>query len=254
SKFSYPHCVNNIDSCHQYIQNFKLFIHDYFVDKFLKDKKKKKEKEKQNYLLMFTNSFANYDNLLSDFENLSIENCKNLLNMLKVHFVGQLVIIESVNFDITSEQYAYYQLNDPYINALVSRMKLIAYHISLYFNQNIFQICVGLLAEKICKYIERIVRTKKFSLYGCVQLDNDIRNLMLFFTSLTSINVKKEFTKLLEMCELLNINDLQDFKDFYDENKNNLSASEVEDIISMRIDISEELLGAMKLYMNWGAT
>ncbi|ANQ09017.1 Uncharacterized protein PCOAH_00035210 [Plasmodium coatneyi] len=257
SKFSYPHCVNNIDSCHQYIQNFKQFIHDYFVDKFLKDKKKKKEKEKQketqNYLLMFTNSFANYDNLLSDFEKLSVENCKNLLNILKVHFIGQLVIIENVNFDITSEQYAYYQLNDPYINGLVSRMKLIVYHISQYFNQNIFQICVGLLAEKICKYIERIVRTKKFSLYGCVQLDNDIRNLMLFFTSLTSINVKKEFTKLLEICELLNINDLQDFKDFYEENKNNLSASEVEDIISMRNDISEELLRQIKLYMNWGA-
>ncbi|EUD68476.1 hypothetical protein C922_00872 [Plasmodium inui San Antonio 1] len=280
SKFSYPHCVNNIDSCHQYIQNFKHFIHDYFVDNFLKDEGEKKERgrhkgrhkekkqekkqekqtekqkqtERQNYLLMFANSFANYENLLIDFEKLSVENCKNLLNILKVHFIGQLVVIESVNFDITSEQYAYYQLNDPYINGLVSRMKLIVYHISLYFNQNIFQICVGLLAEKICKYIERIVRTKKFSLYGCVQLDNDIRNLMLFFTSLTSINVKKEFSKLLEICELLNINDLQDFKDFYEENKNNLSSSEVEEIISMRNDISEELLGAIKLYMNWGAS
>lgn len=97
------------------------------------------------------------------------------------------------------------------------------------------------------------MRTKKFSLYGCVQLDNDIRNLMLFFTSLTSISVKKEFAKLLEICELLNISDLQDFKDFYEENKNHLSAGEVQDIISMRNDISEELLGAIKLYMNLGA-
>ncbi|SCO73699.1 conserved Plasmodium protein, unknown function [Plasmodium vivax] len=275
SKFSYPHCVNNIDSCHQYIQNFKQFIHGYFVDRFLGDETGDGEKQKrgegqterqsqaerqsqterqsQNHLLMFTNSFANYDGLLSDFSKMSVENCKNLLNILKVHFVGQLVVIESVSFDITSEQYAYYQLNDPYINGLVSRMKLIAYHISLYFNQNIFHICVGLLAEKICKYIERIVRTKKFSLYGCVQLDNDIRNLMLFFTSLTSISVKKEFAKLLEICELLNISDLQDFKDFYEENKNHLSAGEVQDIISMRNDISEELLGAIKLYMNLGA-
>lgn len=92
--------------------------------------------------------------------------------------------------------------------------------------------------------------TKKFSLYGCVQIDNDIRNLMLFFTSVTSINIKKEFLKLLEICELLNINDLQDFKDFYDENKNNLSTNEIENIISLRNDIPDDFLKSIKLYMN----
>ncbi|GAW81865.1 hypothetical protein, conserved [Plasmodium gonderi] len=251
SKFSYPHCVNNIDSCYQYIQNFKIFINDYFKEKFLKNKKKKKKKkDTQNYILMFNNSFANYDNLLKDFEKLNVENCKNLLNILKVHFISQLVVIETVNFDISNEEYAYYQLNDPYINNLINRMKLIVYHISLYFNQNIFHTAVNLLAEKICKYIERIVHTKKFSLYGCVQIDNDIRSLMLFFTSLTNINVKKEFSKLLEICELLNISDLQDFKDFYDENKNNLSTNEIENIISLRNDISKELLESIKLCMH----
>ncbi|CRH00975.1 conserved Plasmodium protein, unknown function [Plasmodium relictum] len=248
SKFSYPHCINNIDSCYQYIQKYKIFINDYFTEQFLQNNKEKKEV--QNYILMFNNSLANYDNLLKDYEKLNIENCKVLLNILKIHFINQLVLIEEINFDITNEQYSYYQLNDPYINNLINRIKLILHHISLYFNQNIFHICIHLLAEKICKYIERIIKKKKFNLYGCVQIDNDIRNLMLFFTSLTSINVKKEFSKLFDICELLNISDLQDFKDLYDENKSSLNSNEIENILSLRNDISEELLKSIKLYIN----
>ncbi|SCO61995.1 conserved Plasmodium protein, unknown function [Plasmodium berghei] len=249
SKFSYPHCINNIEACYQYIQKYKIFIHDYFSERFLQNDVSQKKKT-QNYLLMFNNALTNYDNILNDYEKLNIENCKNLLNILKIHFVSQLVVIENINFDISSEQYSYYQLNDPYIHNLIVKIKLILHHISLYFNQNIFHIIVNMLAEKICKYIERIIMTKKFSLYGCVQIDNDIRNLMLFFTSVTSINIKKEFLKLLEICELLNINDLQDFKDFYDENKNNLSTNEIENIISLRNDIPDDFLKSIKLYMN----
>ncbi|CAD2109973.1 conserved Plasmodium protein, unknown function [Plasmodium vinckei] len=249
SKFSYPHCINNIEACHQYIQKYKIFIHDYFSERFLQNDISQKKKT-QNYLLMFNNAMTNYDNILNDYEKLNIENCKNLLNILKIHFVSQLVVIENINFDISSEQYSYYQLNDPYIHNLIVKIKLILHHISLYFNQNIYHIIVNMLAEKICKYIERIVMTKKFSLYGCVQIDNDIRNLMLFFTSVTSINIKKQFLKLLEICELLNINDLQDFKDFYDENKNNLSTNEIENIISLRNDIPDDFLKSIKLYMN----
>ncbi|CRG93739.1 conserved Plasmodium protein, unknown function [Plasmodium gallinaceum] len=248
SKFSYPHCINNIDSCYQYIQKYKVFINDYFTEQFLHNNKEKKEV--QNYLLMFNNSLAIYDNLLKDYEKLNIENCKILLNILKIHFINQLILIEDINFDITNEQYSYYQLNDPYISNLINRIKLILHHISLYFNQNIFHICIHLLAEKICKYIERIIKKKKFNLYGCVQIDNDIRNLMLFFTSLTNTNVKKEFSKLFDICELLNISDLQDFKDLYDENKNNLNSNEIENILSLRNDISEELLKSIKLYIN----
>ncbi|SCO93221.1 conserved Plasmodium protein, unknown function [Plasmodium malariae] len=249
SKFSYPHCINNLDACYQYIQKYKMFISNYFMEKFIENNNENK-KEVQNYLLMFNNALANYDNLLKDYEKINMENCKTLLNILKIHFISQLVIIENINFDITHEQYSYYQLNDPYIQNLINRIKLILYHISLYYNQSIFHISINLLAEKICKYIERIIRTKKFSIYGCVQIDNDIRNLMLFFTSLTNINIKKEFSKLFEICELLNVSDIQDFKDFYDENKNNLNTSEIEGIISLRNDVSEELLKSIKLYMN----
>lgn len=248
SKYLYPHCLNNIDACYQYVQKYKSFINEYFNEQFLENKKNKKEF--QNHTLMFNNSLTNFDNVLKEYEQLNTDNCKVLLNILKVHFLNHLVLIENINFDITSEQYAYYQINDPYINNLISRIKMILHHIYFYFNHNIFNVCIHLMTGKICNYIERILKKKKFSMYGAVQIDNDIRNLMLFFTSLTNINVKKEFSKLFDICELLNVNDIQDFKDLYDENKSNFNFSEIQNILLLRNDLSPGLLSSVKEYIN----
>ena len=57
----------------------------------------------------------------------------------------------------------------------------------------------------IAAEVEQIALLKKFTHYGGLQLESDVRQLFTYFSSLTSKSVRDKFTRLREISSFLSI-------------------------------------------------
>jgi len=92
------------------------------------------------------------------------------------------------------------------------------------------------MAEQTCRRIEKAVFTKKFTLFGALQFDSDVRALCSFFTNLSQQALRQKFTKLLEMSNLLNLEGAAELREFYSEMKTKLEPDEIRKLLALRVD------------------
>ena len=73
------------------------------------------------------------------------------------------------------------------------------------------------LIQQLCSRLEKEILHKKrrFSLFGALQFDADIRALLSFFISIApNIAVRQKFQRLSQICTLLSLEQLKELKDF----------------------------------------
>lgn len=227
---SWPHSMNNLQQCIDYMDKLKMNSEESFEEMFPGD-------EYKDQRTMFTSVISALDSTKADFERLHFEACKQGLQMLKVHLSPMLQPLDVLNYEINEVKYADFQVNDPFAKGFISQANIIHQHLKSVLNSVSCEDIMQHMAEQTCTRIERTVLKKKFSLFGSLQFDTDVRALCSFFTDVSEQALRHKFARLLEMSTLLNLENAAELRELYSEMRTwRLTADEIRKLLASRVD------------------
>merc|ERR1712060_911780 len=141
--------------------------------------------------------------------------------------------LQYLDYNINEMQYADFQVNDPFAKAFNTQADMIYQHVKRVLNPASCEEIMQQMAEQTCKRIEAAALKKKFSLFGALQFDSDVRALCSFFTNVSEQALRHKFARLFEMSSLENIEELHEL---YGEAKSwRLESEEIRKLISSRV-------------------
>merc|ERR1712176_396278 len=177
------------------------------------------------------------DGTRMELENLHAEKCKEGLKMLKVHLTPMLDPLRTLDYKIDESQYNDFQVNDPFAKGFNSQAGVIHQHMQAVLNTTSCDEIMQLMAEQTCKRIENSAFDKKFSFFGALQFESDVRALSSFFTSVSEQALRHKFAKLREMSDLLNVESINELQELYGEMRTwKLSSEEARKLLKARVD------------------
>merc|ERR1712178_656198 len=143
----------------------------------------------------------------------------------------------ALNYQINESQYADYQVNDPFVKGFISQANIIHQHLKSVLNTTSCDDIMQHMAEQTCRRIENTALEKKFSLFGALQFEADVRALCSFFTNVSEQALRHKFARLLEMSTLLNLENATELRELYSEMRQwRLTPEEMRKLLASRVD------------------
>ncbi|KAF8822811.1 hypothetical protein IE077_002535 [Cardiosporidium cionae] len=263
STYSWCHAVNNIQASIECIEILNQKCDNEFSEHYsiqetdseedtnvslsTSEKREISTKDSKSFRMMFLHTLSNLESAKVDLEAFHGRCCKLTLSILKVHIFPFLVPLQSMNHNISEEEYADYQINDPFVKQFGNALKEFCSHLRTYYSHKSMNLCIQFLAEKVSKAIHATVLQKSFSLLGGMQFDADIRKLIALFGTYAEKSIRSKFTSIIEVTDLLSLSTLQEFPDLWGSitGKNwKLTPSEIKQVLSCRVDFSKENIHA----------
>ncbi|OII74915.1 oligomeric Golgi complex protein 4 [Cryptosporidium ubiquitum] len=235
SMHSWTHSLNNLQACIEnleilsetIIRDFESSYNDltYFyicIDGNIplddsEFKMRSEELEDKNSTIEYINKTI--EQIISEFKVIHDYYSKISLQILSKISISPILIQlhEEISFDFSENESKDYSLNQSFVPALTSSLKVINEHLKNYYNNQSSEFILSLMIERIVQKIEHIVinypEKKRFTIYGALVFENDVRNLLSYTNSLLSISIRHKFLRLLEICDILNITSLDELSD-----------------------------------------
>lgn len=236
SMHSWTHSLNNLQACIEnleilsetIIRDFESSYNDleYFdtcINGIILSDSNDESKEK-NETIKDKDATIEYINqtigeIISEFKVIHDYYSKITLQILSKISISPILIQlhEEISFDFSENESRDYSLNHSFVPTLTSSLKVINEHLKNYYNSQSSEFILSLMIERIVQKIEHIVinypEKKRFTIYGALVFENDIRNLLSYTNSLLSISIRHKFLRLLEICDILNITSLEELSD-----------------------------------------
>lgn len=141
---------------------------------------------------------------------------------------------ERLDYDIDAGKYKDYELNDPWIKALIDDLRALLVvswqHKHVIHRDAWWQLIAAVLALLLSD-MERVITLKlAFSPLGAIQLDKDVRHLFEFSSALVAPDhsVRNQFTRMLQICSLLSIERVTEVYEYWTPAQQEVRASEDE--------------------------
>ncbi|CDR96071.1 Conserved oligomeric Golgi complex [Babesia bigemina] len=226
SRFSFIHCVNNIEECVNFLGKFKFEISASFEREFV---------QLDNSKLLVESTLESLDGVLGEFDELLELACKCSLNIIKFHIADPLNRFNDINFNLDEESYTTYLSENPFVEEFIVVLRGVFGHLSTFYSPTTRSRCMDMLIERICKFMEQNVLAKRFTMYGAVYLDGVVRSLMKLCTSYDP-QIRHQFTSLLLISDVLNCGSLEELVQFEGQQQSEY----VERYFALRTDIPSE--------------
>ncbi|CAJ1359243.1 unnamed protein product [Effrenium voratum] len=241
---SWPHSMNNLQQCLENLVRLKETVEEAFDDYFPSEGPDKDKRE------MFQHCISQLAASKADLEALHASQCKDGLVILKAHLRPLLEPLDKLDYNISEAQYADYQVNDPFAKAFNAQADVIHQHIKAVLNSTSAEEIMQQMAEQTCKRLEKAALSKRFSLFGALQFESDVRAICSFFTSVSEQALRHKFARLFEMSSLLNLESVDELRELCSELKTwRLTDEEVRKLLLSRSDFeaTEETLANLRL-------
>jgi len=188
---------------------------------------------------MFHNLLQLLDATKGELEDLHSTKCKEGLQMFKCHLSPMLQRLDDkVDYQMTEGKYMDCQVNDPFAKQFIGVAMLIHQHLKAVLNSTSCEEFMQHMADQTCKRVEKTVLTKKFTIFGALQFDTDVRALCSFFTSVSEQALRHKFARLLEMTSLVTLENANELRELYSETRTwRLAPDEIRKLLGSRIDL-----------------
>lgn len=227
---SWPHSMNNLQQSLENLDRLKETVEETFDEYFPSEGPDKDKRE------MFQHCISALAASKTDLEALHSNQCKDGLVILKAHLRPLLDPLDKLDYNISEAQYADFQVNDPFAKAFNAQAAAIHQHIKAVLNSCSAEEIMQQMAEQTCRRIEKAALTKRFSLFGALQFESDVRAICSFFTSVSEQALRHKFARLFEMSSLLNLESLEELRELCSELKWRLAPEEVRKLLMSRSD------------------
>lgn len=160
-------------------------------------------------------------------------------------------VFGSLSYDLTEAGFAEFEVNDPYAKKLVLVMaeELEPFKTQL-TGTNLDALC-NLMISHVTKRMEQLVFQKAFNQLGAIQLDNDLRCLLSFFSEVSSRTARDKFMRLNQIANILNFESVQEMRECWGDNSGaitwRLTPAEARQVLKLRVEFSKEAIAQLKL-------
>lgn len=227
---SWPHSMNNLQQSLENLDKLKETVEEAFDEYFPSEGPDKDKRE------MFQHCISAVLASKVDLASLHANQCKDGLVLLKTHLRPLLDPLDKLDYNISEAQYADFQVNDPFAKAFNAQAAAIHQHIKAVLNPSSAEEIMQQMAEQTCRRIEKAALGKRFSLFGALQFESDVRAICSFFTSVSEQALRHKFARLFEMSSLLNLESLEELRELCSELKWRLAPDEVRKLLLSRSD------------------
>jgi hypothetical protein len=228
---SWPHSLNNLQECLGYLDKLKADTVEAFDELFPADGP---DKDKR---VMFEHCVGTLDTTKVELENEHAKHCKDGLNMLKKHLQKTLVPLDTLDYCIDEAQYNDFQVNDPFAKSFNAQAEVLHMHLRAVLNSVSCDEILSQMAEQTCRRIEKAALSKRFTFFGALQFESDIRALCSFFTSVSEQALRHKFNRLFEMSSLLTLEGVEELREICGELRSwKLAPDEIRTLLEARTD------------------
>jgi len=107
---------------------------------------------------------------------------------------------------------------------------------------------IGLrVASFVAKGIEHAVVSKRFTQFGALLLDKQLRDVVRFFDGRYGLEARQRFRRLQQIVDLLNLDRVEDVHDVYTDSSSGLAPVEVKRVLAFRTDFRTEDIKRLKM-------
>jgi len=156
----------------------------------------------------------------------------------------------STSHNITDDQLAEYEANDPFVQALVVNLDGLVKSFKGCLTSLNYDSLVMIVASEVTTQLEKAVLKSLFSRAGGLQFDREVRTLSSFLTSVTTWTIRDKFSRLSQMAAILNLETVQEVSDYCTSQAGmswKLTPIEVRQVLQLRVDFKPEEIKRVKL-------
>jgi len=116
-------------------------------------------------------------------------------------------------------------------------------------NKGVLAAVIKFLAKNFALCLETSIKSKRFSFWGGVQFEKDLRKVLNYLSSQTELSLREEFSRLTQIAALLQLEQLEEISDLWSDWNDSwkLSADDVKAVLRCRQDFSPSRIGLLKL-------
>jgi len=105
------------------------------------------------------------------------------------------------------------------------------------------------LASFILKRVEVFVLRKRFTFWGGLQFDKDVRKISAFFNKVCIKPVRDKFSRLMQIASLLQVDRVEEILDYWTSDTQvwRLSPREVKMVLGLRVEFKKQDIAKLKL-------
>lgn len=153
-------------------------------------------------------------------------------------FRGQIVsltaALASVSYEISEEQLAEYEVNDPFAHTFTTSLKALMKQWKAQLETEIGDAFVEVMAGCVAEELEKRLRGKKCNELGAVQMEKDVREVTKTVQSLSQRPVRLRFQRVKQMTQLLSASSDSEVQSLLHSSDWKLSLPEVRQVLQQR--------------------
>ncbi|XP_028391854.1 conserved oligomeric Golgi complex subunit 4-like [Dendronephthya gigantea] len=195
---------------------------------------------------------SDLSNTTTVFRDLLQLGCRQLADVAVIpRFKPQVEGFSSINHNLTEDEFAIYEVNDPFVQNLISTLEssLLAFKGPL-ASEN-YDSLVYIVTNEIAALLEKVILKSKFNRLGGLQFDKELRSLVGYLTAITQWTVRDRFARLTQMATILNMERVSEIMEYWDSSSGpltwRLTPTEVRQIMTLRVDFRLEDINRLKL-------
>lgn len=164
-----------------------------------------------------------------------------------------LETLAAMQYELTEEQLSHNETEDPWQAGLSATMTAFAEWVYPAMLQNSYDNLIQVISDTLASRIEAQIFSKRFNQLGGLELDREVRSLASTVASLTSRPVRERFSRLAQLCTVLNAETVQEVLDYWSAESTNsnlawrLSPKDVKAALMLRSDFHREEIARTKL-------
>ncbi|ORY20883.1 COG4-domain-containing protein [Neocallimastix californiae] len=209
------------------------------------------ESEENKTILIAINSLKDNSTAFRQVLNKWILNCFN--EKIKGRIKPLLnESFKDIKYILNDDEYAEQDSNNLFVKRLINGINKLITPFKNTFTESNYNYILLLLIDYLNKEIERyIINNYKFNQLGALKLDQDLRSIISYFSSISNMSIRDKFSNLTQISNLLNLEKLSDIYDIWNSNKANnishLSSNEAKKVLLLRNDFVEEEISQLKI-------
>jgi len=153
------------------------------------------------------------------------------------------------NYELKEGDYLTREANDSYIPTLLLALESQHKAMNGRLTQSNLELMLSALANHIVNSIETYAMRKRFTFWGGLQFDKDVRKISSLFNKLSTKPIRDKFSRLLQIASLLQVDKVEEILDYWTSDAQvwRLSPMDVKAVLGLRVEFSKAAINKIQL-------
>ena len=191
---------------------------------------------------------ADLNKTAADIQRLSDQSCEQLTTSLMSKLRPVLDAFVAARYELSEDV----ELNDEWSISLIQAFEQAFIWLQNVISSEVYTKVIDMAVDKIIARMEACIAQKQFSQLGGLQLEKDVRSLVIGLSDLTQTSMRDKFSRLQQLATVLGVETAAEAADLVGDAllvSWKLTSLDVRQALAQRIDFSQHDIAAVKLHL-----